>query len=89
MPNDFSVYNSTGVNAANSAIKQERDSMPNILIADYEMEIIKLLKIDIESDRINVLDANDGAQAPDILEKHEIDLAIVDFMMPKIHGYQD
>lgn len=61
--------------------------MPNILIADDEKEIIKLLKIYLESDRINVLEANDGAQALDILGKHDIDLALVDIMMPKIDGY--
>ena len=62
--------------------------MPNILIADDEKEIVKLLRIYLESDGVNVLEANDGAQALDILEKNDIDLAIVDIMMPKIDGYQ-
>ena len=61
--------------------------MPNILIADDEKEIIKLLKIYLESDRIHILEANDGVQALDILEKHDIDLALVDIMMPKTDGY--
>lgn len=62
--------------------------MPNILIADDEKEIVKLLKIYLESDSINVLEANNGMQALDILAKHDIDLALVDIMMPKIDGYQ-
>lgn len=62
--------------------------MPNILIADDEKEIVKLLRIYLESDGVNVLEANDGQQALDILEKNEIDLALVDIMMPKIDGYQ-
>lgn len=62
--------------------------MPNILIADDEKEIVKLLRIYLESDGVNVLEANDGAQALDILEKNDIDLALVDIMMPKIDGYQ-
>ncbi len=62
--------------------------MPNILIADDEKEIVKLLKIYLETDGVTVLEANDGAQALDILEHHRIDLAIVDIMMPKIDGYQ-
>ncbi len=62
--------------------------MPNILIADDEKEIVKLLKIYLETDGIIAFEANDGVQALDILEKNEIDLALVDIMMPKIDGYQ-
>lgn len=62
--------------------------MPNILIADDEREIVKLLKIYLETDGVTVLEANDGAQALDIFENSEIDLALVDIMMPKIDGYQ-
>ena len=62
--------------------------MSNILIADDEKEIVKLLKIYLETDGVTVFEANDGAQALDILDKNAIDLALVDIMMPKIDGYQ-
>ena len=62
--------------------------MPNILIADDEKEIIRLLKIYLETDGVTVFEANDGAQAMEILKGVSIDLAIVDIMMPKIDGYQ-
>lgn len=62
--------------------------MPKILIADDEKEIIKLLKIYLETDGVTVYEANDGAQALNILESNDIDLALVDIMMPKIDGYQ-
>ncbi|MBQ5544885.1 MAG: response regulator [Clostridia bacterium] len=61
--------------------------MPNILIADDEKEIVRLLKIYLETDGITVLEANDGEQALEIIEHHDIDLALVDIMMPKIDGY--
>ena len=61
--------------------------MPNILIADDEKEIVRLLKIYLETDGVTVWDANDGAQALEIIERHDIDLALVDIMMPKIDGY--
>lgn len=60
--------------------------MPNILIADDEKEIIRLLKIYLND--YNVLEANDGQQALAILNSQQIDLAIVDIMMPKVDGYQ-
>lgn len=61
--------------------------MPSILIADDEKEIVKLLRIYLETDGVSVLEANDGAMALDILEHNDIDLALVDIMMPKIDGY--
>lgn len=62
--------------------------MPNILIADDEKEIIKLLKMYLEADDISLFEANDGQQALEILNRENIDLALVDIMMPKIDGYQ-
>jgi len=62
--------------------------MSNILIADDEKEIVKLLKIYLETDGVTVHEANDGMQALQILEKNDIDLALIDIMMPKIDGYQ-
>lgn len=54
--------------------------MANILIADDEKEIVRLLRMYIE--------ANDGQEALRILDKENIDLAIVDIMMPKKNGYE-
>ena len=62
--------------------------MPNILIADDEKEIVKLLKIYLETDGVSVLEANDGAKAIELLGENRIDLALVDIMMPKVDGYQ-
>lgn len=61
--------------------------MPNILIADDEKEIVRLLKIYLETDGVTVWEANDGAQALEIIERRDIDLVLVDIMMPKIDGY--
>ncbi len=62
--------------------------MPNILIADDEKEIVRLLKIYLETDDIKVLEAYDGQQALELIQQNDVDLAIVDIMMPKIDGYQ-
>ena len=61
--------------------------MAKILIADDEKEIVKLLKIYLEAEDIEVFEANDGKQAIEILNREEIDIALVDIMMPKIDGY--
>jgi len=62
--------------------------MPNILIADDEKEIVRLLKIYLEAEHLTIFEAYDGAAAYDILQRENIDLAIVDIMMPKIDGYE-
>lgn len=63
-------------------------NMPKILIADDEKEIVRLLRMYLESDDITVLEAGDGQQAVDIVRDNHIDLALVDIMMPKMDGYQ-
>jgi len=62
--------------------------MAKILVADDEKEIVRLLKIYLETDGITVLEANDGLKALEIMEKNQVDLALVDIMMPKMDGYQ-
>ena len=62
--------------------------MPKILIADDEKEIVRLLQMYLEADDITVLEAYDGQQAVDIVRDNDVDLALVDIMMPKMDGYQ-
>jgi DNA-binding response OmpR family regulator len=62
--------------------------MANILIADDEKEIVRLLRMYIEANDNIVFEANDGQEALQILDKKNIDLAIVDIMMPKKNGYE-
>ncbi len=62
--------------------------MANILIADDEKEIVRLLRIYIEANDNKVFEANDGEAALQILKQEHIDLAIVDIMMPSKNGYE-
>lgn len=62
--------------------------MANILIADDEKEIVRLLRVYIEANDNKVFEANDGETALEILKKEAIDLAIVDIMMPGRNGYE-
>lgn len=62
--------------------------MKKILIADDEVEIVKLVSLYLESDYYELFCVYDGDEAKKILEKTDIDLAIIDIMMPKINGYE-
>ena len=59
-----------------------------ILIADDEKEIRELLKLYLEHEQYQVVEAEDGQQALDILHRQKIDLCILDIMMPKVDGYR-
>lgn len=58
-----------------------------ILIADDEAEIRELLRLYLEKDGYHVLEAADGQSALSLLEQEEIDMALLDIMMPKVDGY--
>ena len=58
-----------------------------ILVADDEKEIRKILRILLESKSYTVTEAQDGAAAVRILtEDKDIDLCIMDIMMPNMSG---
>lgn len=58
----------------------------NILVADDDHEIADLLEIHLSSDGYRVFKANNGVEAIKIFEKEQIDLAILDIMMPELDG---
>ena len=62
--------------------------MKNILVADDEKEIVKLIRLYLENEEITIYEAYDGAMAYFILKNYEIDLAIIDIMMPKLNGFE-
>lgn len=59
-----------------------------ILIVDDEKEIRNLIEIYLKNEGYQVLKAADGLEAIDVLEKHEVQLIILDVMMPKMDGIQ-
>lgn len=58
----------------------------NILIADDELSMLKILQVYFKKEGYNVLTARDGQEALDLFYTNKIDLAILDWMMPKIDG---
>lgn len=58
----------------------------NILIADNEKDMLKILKDYFEKAGFQVFLAEDGEQALGIFYSQKIELAILDWMMPKLDG---
>jgi DNA-binding response OmpR family regulator len=59
----------------------------NILVAEDEADIRKLLTISLEDEGYRVLPAADGVAALEILNVETVDLAILDVMMPRLDGF--
>lgn len=60
--------------------------MYNVLVVDDEKEIRDAIAIYLRGEKLNVIKADDGIEALDILESHQIHLIILDVMMPRLDG---
>lgn len=58
-----------------------------VLIADDEQDIRNLLKISLEENGYTVITAANGKEAFEIITTREVDLAILDVMMPIMDGF--
>ncbi len=63
-------------------------SNETILLVDDEKEIVDLLEIYIKNEGFAVLKASNGLEALAILQKSDVDLIILDIMMPKMDGIE-
>ncbi|NLD10735.1 response regulator transcription factor [Aminicella lysinilytica] len=59
-----------------------------ILVAEDDIDIANLLELYLKSNDYNVIVARDGVEAYDLITKHEVDLAVLDIMMPNMDGYE-
>ncbi|WP_291759487.1 response regulator transcription factor [Lysinibacillus sp. UBA5990] len=58
----------------------------NILIADDELDMLKILQNYFQREGFTVFTATNGEEALAVFYQEKIDLAILDWMMPKIDG---
>ena len=59
-----------------------------ILLVDDEPSIIKLARMYFERDGFRVLEAGDGAQALEAIQKQRPALIVLDVMLPKLDGFE-
>ena len=60
--------------------------MYNILVCDDDKEIVEAIEIYLTQEGYHILKAYDGLEALDILEREEVNLLILDVMMPRMDG---
>ncbi|WP_318505693.1 response regulator transcription factor [Bacillus sp. T3] len=59
-----------------------------IAVVDDEKKIRDLVKSYLENEGFTVVEAEDGAAAVQLVEKHAVDLILLDVMMPNLNGLQ-
>lgn len=60
--------------------------MANILVCDDDKEIVEAISIYLSQENYQIFKAYDGEQAIEVLKQEDIQLLIIDIMMPKLDG---
>ena len=59
-----------------------------LLIVDDDINIIRLLKVFLKNKGFEILESYNGNEAFDIVMKEQPDIAIIDGLIPGIHGFE-
>ncbi len=59
-----------------------------ILVADDEAEIREVLRLYLEKEGYEIVEAAEGTEAVRLIREEKIDLALLDIMMPGMDGYR-
>ncbi len=62
------------------------EEMYNVLVCDDDKEIVEAIEIYLTKEGYNVLKAYDGVEAIEQLERNDIQLLLIDVMMPRLDG---
>ena len=68
--------------------KNEGNTMIKILICDDEKDIVNALKIYLNDPQYELYEAYNGKEALKVIQEQEIDLVLMDIMMPQMDGIQ-
>src|SRR3954447_11581518 len=63
-------------------------TIPTILLVDDEDAVRKLLAFPLEKDGYSVVQAADGLEALELFAAHDVDLVVLDIMLPRLDGLE-
>ena len=61
--------------------------MVNILIVEDDINLLNIMKKNLEREGYNVFTAFDGGSGLEVLENNHVDLIILDLMLPNLDGH--
>jgi CheY-like chemotaxis protein len=77
----------TVVSNVKESDKNPARDRPRILIVDDD-PVVRRIILELLNNRYNVTLASTGVQLPDLLQKHQPDLVILDVMLPWVNGFE-
>ncbi len=69
-------------------LQNDEYKTPTILVVDDNQQNLELLQAYLEDIDCDTLPATDGLQALDVIAKNDIDLILLDIMMPQMSGFE-
>ena len=61
----------------------------NVLVVDDDKEIVDAIEIYLKNEGINVIKAYDGLEALEVLMENNVQLILMDIMMPNMDGLNE
>jgi two-component system, OmpR family, response regulator VanR len=58
-----------------------------VLVVDDDLAVVDMIRMGLEIDGIRVLSAGDGSQAIEMLDAEDVDVVVLDIVMPKVDGW--
>lgn len=96
---DFLLYPAAGektsidpatetVQLEDSQSEKAEEFVKKILVVDDEAAILRILKIKLKASGYNVLTANDGREALEVIVNAKPDVVLLDIILPSLDGFQ-
>ena len=67
---------------------KDEDKTPQVLVVDDNQQNLELLQAYLEDIDCETLTANDGLEALNVIAGNQIDLVLLDIMMPRMSGFE-
>ncbi|MDZ4180004.1 MAG: LytTR family DNA-binding domain-containing protein [Coriobacteriia bacterium] len=59
----------------------------NVLVIDDDTSIVEMITMGLEADGMCVFSAGDGAEGIEVLNREQVDVVVLDIMMPRVDGW--
>jgi DNA-binding LytR/AlgR family response regulator len=63
------------------------DAPITVLVIDDDTEVVEMIRLGLESDGMRVLGAGDGSEGLELVRQEDIDVVVLDIMLPKVDGW--
>ena len=63
------------------------DEAIQVLVIDDDKAIVDMIRMGLEADGMRVLSAGDGGEGISVIDNNDVDVVVLDIMMPRVDGW--